>query len=360
MKKILFFLPNLAGGGAERVAVNIIRQLDKDYFDISLVLVNQSGKYLNLIPEYVKVYNLESQKTILSIFRLYKQLKQIEPDIVFSTLIRTHIALNIALQGIKERPVVFLRSPNSPKLLLSNKQLGIVMRYFLERAYRKADVILAQTPEMKSEISSFHKIKKDKIVVFLNPIDTDLIDEKIKQIINPFDMDKINVVAAGRLLKQKGFDILIKSFAKVIRKNSNFHLSIIGEDVIGEKVKLQNLVLSLGIEKNVQFLGFQSNPYQYFYYSDLYVLSSRWEGLPNTVLENLYLKKPIVATKCIPFMSELIENGNNGFLVEVEDIEQLAISILEYKQLKKSKDNFVRLDVNNFFCQLIDSYHARS
>jgi len=332
MKKILFFLPSLNAGGAERVAINIIKLLDSlKKFEIHLLLLEKSSEYIAQLPVDVIVYDLKTKKTIFSILKLRKRILKIRPHIVFSTLIRTHIAIDLALVGIKNKPEVIYRSPNSPKLLLKYRQLSFLRKYLLERAYRNANKIIAQTPEMKDEIIKYHNIKAEKIKVFLNPIDQDLIDKSIKNIENPFNADFINVVAAGRLAEQKGFDVLIKSFRKVIDFNSKFRLFIIGQDMLNEKENLKKIIVSLNLENKISFLGFQENPYRYFYYSDLYVLSSRWEGLPNTVLENLYLKKPVVATKCIPFMNTLIEDGKNGLLVDVESEESLANALLEYE-----------------------------
>jgi len=327
--KILFFLPNLNGGGAEKVTVNILRKLNKDKYDLHLVLTEKKGQYLDLIPNYVQIHDLKVSKTVFSILKLRHKILEIRPDIVFSTLFRTHVVLNFALLGMKNKPKVILRSPNSPKLIIENKQISSFMKMMLEKAYRDADLIIAQTPEMKNEIIKYHHIEENKITVLLNPIDTDLIDEKIKDIQNPFDKEYVNVVAAGRLTHQKGFDVLIEAFKEVIENNNNFRLYIIGDG--DDKSKLENLIEKYNLGKYITLLGFQDNPYKYFHYSDLYVLSSRWEGLPNTVLENLYLKKPIIATKCIPFMDHLIQDGKNGILVLPEDSKTLFSAILNYK-----------------------------
>jgi glycosyltransferase involved in cell wall biosynthesis len=249
------------------------------------------------------------------------------------------------------KPKIILRSPNSPKLIFENKELNFIIKKLLNIVYNSADKIIAQTPEMKDEIIAYHNVDSSKIEVFLNPIDNELIEQKILNIENPFDSKKINIVAAGRLLKQKGFDILIESLNIIINNKNNidFKLSIIGEDVVNEKKNLEKLISIYNIEKYVEFLGFQDNPYKFFYYSDLYVLSSRWEGLPNTVLENLYLKKPIIATRCIPFMDSLIIDGENGFLVDVENKEQLANAIINYKKIKPINFNKKKLNIDSIF-----------
>ena len=348
-KKIMFFFPNLYGGGAERVAVNMLRILDSKLYEIHLVVVEKSGDYLDLLPNYVILHDLKMSKTLFSIFKLKSKIDEIKPDIIYSSLLRANIVLYLSLLLCRTKPYIILRSPNSPKLLLDNNELSSVIQFFVEKAYQKADLVIAQTPEMKNELAKYHNIDIDKIKVFLNPIDTKLIDEKINNCENPFDNKYINVIAAGRLTHQKGFDVLVRSFKNVVSKNDKFILNIIGKDD-AEEEKLKAVVKELKLEKHIRFLGFKENPYQFFKYADLYVLSSRWEGLPNTVLENLYLKKPIVATRCIPFMDELICNGKNGLLVDVENESQLTNAILEYKIIDTDyKNNLNESNVNELF-----------
>jgi len=358
MKKIksLFFLPNLYGGGAERITMTMIRKLDKERFEITLVLGSKSGDYIDLIPKQVNVIDLNVKKTLFSPLKLRKIVQTLQPDILFSTLFRTHQVVYLALLGIKKRPIIVLRSPNSPKLLLENHQLGILAKFLLEKAYNDADLLLAQTAEMKEEIFYYHHISREKIQVFINPVDTDLIDKKIQHTKNPFHPHKINVVAAGRLTQQKGFDLLIEAFQRVVENNDDFVLHIIGRDD-GQKQKLTEMIHTLHLTDNVKLLGFQENPYRYFFFSNLYVLSSRWEGLPNTVLENMYLNKPVVATRCIPFMDTLIQNGINGMLVESESPDKLADAIINYQKIKKpglrvndtDKVNTLFLDIRSRF-----------
>jgi len=342
-------MANLHGGGAERVTTNIIKQLDKEKFDITLLMVLKEGVFLNEIPSYVNIIDLNVKKTIFSIFKLYRVIAKIRPDIIYSTMIHTSIALDIALSFIKSLPYSILRNPTSPKLLMEEGQLSFIWRFFLLRAYRNASKILAQTPEMKNEITQYYKVRQKKIDILINPLDTENMDNKIKSIENPFNVNKINIVSAGRLTYAKAFDTLLYAFEKVLKENNNFMLHIIGRDD-GEEKKLKELCKILAIEEYVNFLGFQENPYKYFYYSDLYVLSSRREGLPNTVLENLYFKKPIIATDCIPFMYELIDNGKNGFIVHVDDPYSMAKAILNFKKLKYDESKkFIMNNINSYF-----------
>lgn len=349
--KILFFMPNLDGGGAERVVTNIIRQLNKDKFDIYLVLVDKYGEYIDLIPHEVTIIDLKAKKISRSFFKLRLVIKRLKPNIIFSSLFTTNVMLYLSSFFLLKEIKLVLRSPNSPKLILENGKMSFYCKFLLESAYKRADYILAQTPEMKKEIHEYHGIKNSKIITFLNPLDKQTIDNNIKNISNMFDETYINVVASGRLHEQKGFDILIKAFKLVVQQNNNFRLFIIGKDK-GEEENLLRDMKNLELDDVVKLVGFQKNPYQYYYYSDLFVLSSRWEGLPNTVLENLYLEKRIVATRCIPFMDQLIEDKKNGLLVEVGNINALAEAILNYKLIVPS-NRFKTDDVNRLFQDFI-------
>jgi glycosyltransferase involved in cell wall biosynthesis len=348
-RKVLFFLPNLSGGGAEKISVTLLRQLDAQQYEITLVLVEKIGKYIELIPEHVRLVDLKAKKTVLSLFKLRKEIQRFKPDIVFSSLFRSNIILSMAVSMTKHKPRMILRSPNSPELLIQNKELGWKTKYLLGRAYKKADLVLAQTPQMREEIICHHQTDAAKVDVFLNPLDCQHIDEQTENISPPFDTKMINIVAAGRLSKQKGFDVLITAFALVCELRDDFILHILGEDG-GEKEKLEQMIVALGLEKKVNLLGFQKNPYAFFYYSNLYVLSSRWEGLPNTVLENLYLRTPVVSTRCIPFMQTLIEDKVTGLLVDVDDVPALAAAILQYKTITPAPRRKTELkDINQIF-----------
>lgn len=333
-QKVLFFLPQMLGGGAEKVTINMMKLLDKTLFDVHLVTLSDSGPSMANVPSTVHIHILYVRKTLFSFFKLRKKIAELKPDIVFSSLLRGHIPLVFTSISLTNKPYIILRSPNSPKLLIENNELSRIMKYLIEFAYTKADKIIAQTPEMREEIINYHDINPDKIKVLLNPLDQQDIDNKVANSVSPFDFNIVNVIAAGRLHRQKGFDILIESFAYVIKKNPHFKLYIIGEDVLGERISLEQRVKDLGLENYIIFLGYQSNPYPYFKYADVYALSSRWEGLPNTVLESLYLQTPVITTKCIPFLSELIHDGDNGYLVEVEDVQGLAEAILKTKSIR--------------------------
>ena len=354
-KKIIFFLPLLSGGGAERVTINIIKALDKEHYDIHLVLgTKKIGNSLHLIPNDITQHTLNTDKTLHAIFKLRQIIKEIHPEVIYSSLNRSHIAIYLALIGLKNRPKTIMRIPSSPKLVDKYVQYNFLFRTFLNRALSDATNIIAQTPEMREEAVEYYRLDREKIKVLLNPIDKERIDTSLENVTNPFNKKDINVVASGRLSREKGFDVLIKAFQKVHLQNKRFKLYIIGADYDNQIENYRELIQSLNLVEVVHLLGFQTNPYRYYKYSNLFVLSSRWEGLPNAVLENIYLKKPIVATRCIPFMEELVKDGKNGFLVDVENTEQLADAVLRYRELSSVEHQVLKdADVNKFFKGLL-------
>ncbi|WP_243254474.1 glycosyltransferase [Sulfitobacter indolifex] len=147
---------------------------------------------------------------------------------------------------------------------------------------------------------------------------------------NPPDWDPrdTNIVSAGRITEQKGFDVLIDCLAHLVRANSSYFLHIIGEDSLGEQAKLELRAQELGVRDRVKFWGFQRNPYVFFKNCDIFVLSSRWEGMPNAMLENIYLESTVVATDCTESVSRLLARENAGYVARSGDADDLAQKIL--------------------------------
>lgn len=332
--KILFTLPNLNSGGAERIIVNIINSLDENYFDIHLLLINNSGSLCSFLKRNIKITTLNVKKTRYALFALIKQIKKINPDIIFSTLQRMNLLVLIASFFISKKIKIFVREPTMPSLFIKSK--NTLYLYLIIKLYPRAFMVIAQSNEMKKDIINSYNINKEKIRVINNPLDKKSIDKMVN--INkdiPFLSRNINVVASGNINKYKDYGMLIHAFKLVIEKNNSFHLYILGRDEKnGLKESLEQLLDKLNIKENVHFLGYQENPYIFYKYSDLFVLSSKQEGLPNVILENLYLEKPIISTNCINSINKLLINRQNGFIVNVGDFEDMADKILRYKELK--------------------------
>jgi len=351
-KKILFTIPALLGGGAERVIINMINQIDIKYFKIFLLVLNKKGCLHSSITNEITTIDLNISRTRYALLGIIKTINKANPDIVFSTTHRMNIFILFASFFTKNKIKYFVREPNMPSLLIHNGQLNKIKLIIIKFLYQFAYRIIAQTDEMKYDIIQTYGLTDRKIITIYNPIDYDFINKSIKNSKDPFDHNYINIVSSGRIIDQKAYDILIKAFKIVFNKNPNFRLYILGEDVVGLKQDLLQLVEKLELTSSIFFEGFIKNPYPYYKYSDLFVLSSRWEGLPNVVIENLYLKKPIVTTDCIKYLSSLIINGKNGFVLPVDNYNLLAEKILDYNNLEPN-NTYIPTNVNDIFNQHI-------
>jgi len=351
---ILFVIPSLNGGGAERVFVNIIRTIDDQKFDKKLLLIDNSGVFVDLVPQDVEIITMKSRQTRISFLPLLKNIKSINPQIVVSTTNRMNILTLLVSIFIKNRTKFVVREPNMPSSQFNNKQIPHYYKWLIRLLYPKADLIIAQTKAMKKEINQIFNIPQNKIVVLTNPIDMRYINDNVKSANNPYNNKKINIIASGKLKKQKGYDFLIRSFYNVMKNNRQFLLHILGEDDDNgiHKQELISLSKKLGIADNVVFHGFISNPFPYYKYADLFVLSSKWEGLPNVILEALYLKTPIVVTDCNPYFHEILEEGKNGFIVNYGDEKTFADRIMKYKELNVDSEVINIPDYDNFFLDL--------
>jgi len=334
MKKIVFLLPNLEAGGAERVLLNYTRILDSSQYEMTLIIINDYGDLHDYVPDHVKVINFNITRTRSAYFKLIQSINSIQPDFVFSSTNRTNVLLLMAKAFILGKPKIIIREPNTPSAQFEEKYLNSTYFKLMKFFYPKTDKLVAQTEAMKNELVRFLEIPEKKIEVIPNPIDKKFIDEQIDKPFDSFDISKINVVASGRLNRQKGFDVLIKSFAKLVKVDDNFLLHILGDKKGKDNctADLERLIKDLELKNHVNLLGFQSNPYPFYKNADLFALSSRWEGLPNVVLENLYLGTPVVATRCVPVLSKLIKDEKNGKLVDIENVEQMAEAIFNYKK----------------------------
>ena len=346
-------MPNLLGGGAERVFVNIINQVDSSKYKIFLLLLNKQGPLHSCLANEIDIIDLNIKRTRFSLFKVIKTINKINPNIVFSTTHRMNIIVLLASFLVKNKIDILIREPNMPSLLIKNKILTYPKVKIISFLYKYSYKIIAQTDEMRQDIICTYNLNNKDVITVYNPIDYNFINKSIKKSCDPFNHNYINIVASGRLIDQKAYDILIKSFKIVIEKNSKFRLYILGDDVVGLKGDLLRLVKNLNLDRSIFFEGFVENPYSYYKYSDLFVLSSRWEGLPNVVIENLYLEKPIVVTDCIKFLSDLIVDGENGFIVPFwNDHLILSEKILNYNNLKP-KNTYVPTDINKLFNKYI-------
>jgi len=353
--RILFFLPSLAGGGAERSALNILKLLDRGNYDGYLVVLKAEGPFLEEIPRDVRIVEFQPQirqllnwvpipagKGLLSTaVQLRRVISHLEPDIIISFMPETSLPTSITRYFASKRLFKWIvREGNSTRIrleqVITNRPKRLILSHWIRLAYSAADHVIAISEGVKSGLVNHFNIAPENISVIYNPIDIERVQKEGKELLSfPWPKEKI-ILGAGKLTKQKGFDILIRAFAK-LRQRVHARLIILG---IGEqKGELEALGHKLGVEDYVIIKGFVPNPWAYMARADVFVLPSRWEGFGHVIVEAMACGTPVVASNCDFGPGEIITHGKDGLLVPVGDVESLSQSIcrvLEDQEMAES------------------------
>lgn len=324
--KILFFIPSLRAGGAERVASilcnhwvslnhNIIvvtyDNAEHDFYklnsDILRFSINDHELHGNIIK---KIYI-----TFRRIFKLRSIIKQQNPNIIVSFMHMPNVIAILSSLGTNTRVVVSERT--YPQYYNHNNLFDIIRK----RIYKFADVLVVQTNAVAEWGATF--LHKDKIKVIPNPI-----NEQI-QTLGGEPRENI-VIAVGRLTPEKGFDMLINAYAKCKSVFPEWRLLIVGDGP--EKSSLQQQIDSLGLHEKVILVGQTQNTQDYYSTASIFVLSSRVEGFPNVLLEAMAHGVAVISFDCNSGPADLIANNVNGLLVQANDIRQLAAAMQRLMQ----------------------------
>lgn len=356
--KVLFFISSLAGGGAERVMVEILHYLDKSKIEPVLVLLYpyQDSPYLEKLPSNIKirVVHRKSDSPFQKIKQLISFIKVVcneKPNTILSML--THNNIMAIIAGIILNKKIIVSEHSTLSEVIKTKEgariLGLSVPILVKRLYKHSHKIIAVSEGIKSDLVEQFSISQYKIEVIYNPLDLkNIYKASTEQLESKFIEDNLPyVIAMGRLIWQKGFDILIKTFSRVLREFDS-RLLILGEGP--EREALEKLCKDLRIADNVHLIGFQKNPYKFLSKADVFVLSSYYEGLPMVILEAMACGAPVIATDCKSGPREILDNGKYGILVPTGDVDSLAEAILlilndkrlqyEYSVKGKERANF--------------------
>lgn len=330
-KKILFVQETLEGGGAEKVLVDILNNFDYEQFSVDLLLIRKSGIYLKNINCNVNLFYLYKKSKVNFINKvkdnIYKNfLIKNFSNLLFKSRVNKKYDCVIAfLEGPSSQFVSKLKN-NSKKILWVHSDLRRLRRLKLSEekvVYSNSDKIICVSNEVKKGLNELYPDTTNKSQVIYNLIDTENIIRKSNEKIE-FEFRGINIIAVGRLIESKRFDLIIRAHKEVIDRGIDHNLIILGEGPLEEN--LIQLTKKLNVEESVKFLGFINNPYPYIKSSDVYIMASDYEGLPLVICEALTLKKIIISTKCTG-PSELLCDGA-GILVKCGEYEEIAEKII--------------------------------
>jgi glycosyltransferase involved in cell wall biosynthesis len=325
IQRLALLLPGMYEGGAERIILNLARGLTARGYPVDLILARAEGPYMVQVPDSVRLIDLKASRVLSSLPALIHYLHHERPTVLLSALYTNMIALWARrLCGIPRRVII---SEHNTLSSVAENQEDLRWQVFPKLAewiYPWADGIVAVSKSVADDLAQVARIPRDRIQVVYNPVVTSDLSEKSEAVLEHPWFRKSEppvVLAVGRLTSQKGFNILIRAFAH-LRKTRVVRLMILGEGE--ERPFLEGLIRQLGLEQDVSLPGFMQNPYPYMVRASLFVLSSRWEGLPTVLVEALYLGTPIIATDCPGGSREILKDGQYGQLVKVDDPFMLA------------------------------------
>ena len=347
MKQKVFIFVQDGVGGAERISVLIGKNLNPKIYDVYFCLVERKSHsgIADFIPQGMHIKRLSNNSPFHLLWKMFRLISKEKPDVVFSSVFNLSNKL-LLLKWIFPQSRFIIRCDNY--IYTYNEKQQKILR----KSYPKADILIAQTEEMGEELIKQAGVPVEKVKVFHNPIDKALIDQKLIGKTNPYiGKERKNFVAVGRFNQQKGFDLLIDAFIKVHNTRQDIDLHIVGDNTIGggEIAKAVRKAAELaGVGDLVHFYGYQDNPYPYIKYADCFVLSSRWEGLPNVLIEALYLGTPVAAFKCIPIIERIVDECETGFLAEKENATSLSEAMLKGINLGRVKSTYSGSSIDNF------------
>lgn len=347
-KKVLFAIESLGGGGAERVFVSLLEQLNRKIVEPGCVF--NTSNHVFRIPRGVKSFVLGMGEARETIFKLNRIIRQESPGAILSFVGPMNIEVILASALSKHRHTLIISEQSTPSARTFSKG-DTLERALIKKFYPWANRIIAVCRGVKEDLVRNFNLSPRKIRVIHNGIDIEGVKRQSHEPVteHPWFREKVPIlINVASLRAIKGQQYLLRAFEKV-RRRVECRLVILGQ---GEKEKeLKNLAKSLGVSRDVAFLGFQENPFKFMKGASVFVLSSLCEGLPLVLLEAMAVGTPVISTDCPSGPREIIKHSQNGLLVPARDVTSLAramMQVLTHERLARHVASRAGHDVWNY------------
>ena len=329
-KNLIVFMPSMDGGGVEKNIILITNYLSKFIKNITLITFDK--KFNSEFSKNIKIINIQKKsnynyskyyKYFTCLWILTKEILKKKNTAVFAFQANIYCIVLSKLFHFK----LIVRSNSSPSGWTKNK----IKVFIFKLLFKSPEYVIVNSYQFSKEIYKKFKVRAK---VIYNPLNKFEILKKSKEKIyfNFSNKQSLKIINIARFTDQKDHITLLKAF-KIINTKINAELLIMG---YGENKKIiQNYVAKNNLEEKIKVIGFQKNPYPFIKKSDIFILSSLYEGLPNVLLEAITLKKFIISSDCPTGPKEILEGGKYGFLFKVKDKYQLAKLIIKYSENKK-------------------------
>lgn len=356
---IAFILPDLRGGGAEKVCINLATNWISKGHSVTFVLMNKRGEYLKNVPKKIKIISLKKKKIRQLFFPLFNFFKSHRPDITLAqmwpltsiTVLSWLLSFKIGKLFLVDH--VHLSTSVEKEILFPKK----IFKLIVKTTYLFADKIVVVSNGVKKDLVEISSNLKNKIEVIYNP----LVKKKIfnfkkdlywKQKIWGNNTENC-ILSIGSLKLQKDHINLITAFS-LLKSYQKFKLIIVGNGPLRKELKL--LVRNKRLTNFIHFVGFKTNLTQYYQTADLFVSSSKWEGFSNVIVEALSYGLPVVSTDCKSGPSEILKKGKFGILVPVEDSKKLSAAINKSLKIKHNRKLLIKRSLDFEISKISNQY----
>lgn len=362
--KIALFMPSFAGGGTERVFLSLAKGfLDKGK-GVDLVVADNFGELKTQIDERIHVVDLKSKRISLSLFRLIDYLKNEKPAILLSGLTHANLIAIWAKQLSRSSTPIVISEHNilSPHIRqdigIKEKLVLFLARFF----YKGSDGIVAVSETVKNDLSDFLKISKSMIQTISNPLDLEKIQTLSQNLpqhpwLDPKQLPVI--LSVGRMVWQKDFRTLLSAF-EIVLKKIDARLIILGDGP--ERPIIKKRISEAGLEGKISLPGFEQNPYAFMHLSDVFVLSSVYEGFALVLVEAMACGIPVISTDSCGGPVEILESGKYGRLVPPKNPAVLANAILDILEsppdISEAKTRTLDFSLESITAQYLDLFDA--
>lgn len=343
---VALLMPNFEAGGAERVMIRLAGGLAEQGYPVDLLVLSDHGPYRDEVDPRVNVVSLHANRAWRAIPGLTAYLRERQPVALLSALFHMNFIAVIA-RGLTRRPTRTVISEHNTQELV-HSSVGplrwIAYSVLLRWSYPRADAVACVSGGIADGLARAMPVLRNRLSVIGNPIATpELLQLSRAPVDHPWLVpgQPPVVLAAGRLIPAKGFDVLIQAFARVV-SCSQARLVILGEGP--ERRALAAQIEQLGLSDHVALAGFSKNPYAWMSRAAVFVLSSRHEGLPGALIEAMACGCRVVSTDCPYGPSEILEDGRWGRLVPVDDVTALAAAISEALTTPDAPDVRIRAE----------------
>lgn len=336
--KIGLFFGSFASGGAEKMMINLAKGLVLNGVEPVIYVVKKNGAYIKEVPECITIRSFEAKSGVKSVIpKIRKSLRVDNLDAIIATQSHVIIAVSMASIGIKYRPKLIFRQANVASIRVQSIFHKLLIKIF----YQRADLHVAISEGVKSDLISYFNIDSSKISVIYNPvIDKSTHTKSYERISHNWfnHKDKPIFLSVGRISPVKDHLTLLRAF-KIVQSLKDSRLVIFGEGDNENYVNFINKeIVDMGLNDKVLLEGFTSNPYKYYRNADVFVITSLTEGFGNVLIEAMSCGCPVVSTDCPSGPKEILADGKYGSLVKMKDEVGLAKAIVETLNNPCSKD----------------------